>query len=263
MAIYKYVSSGTPGPSEFVTWFNTNKTGTVLENVTASYTQTSSSIPEYKTTFTDGTNTLTIETAGESNSKVYGSTTYSVIAFNGTSLVNARFERANSSYYLRRNLRTSLLCKNGLIIGYGSRAGNNTTTHQNKESYHTPVLLTVDNNGNLTAIGPYTSDLCGYLTSGYTDRGTYVSVEINGYKMFPSSSPTASSGRVLGISSNYATSLQHFTSYDQSGNGYYTPFAYYSIVEQFTPDDQSTVGTVMLDNKKYITNGRWYIQDDD
>lgn len=261
MAIYKYNGNGTVVPSGFVDWFNTNKVGTVLENMTASYTQISSTVPEYKTTLTDGTNTLTIETTGESATKSY-TTRYGVIIFNSESLVNVRTNSAGNAY-LKKTLRNIIMCKNGLILGYGSRAGSNTTIYQNKDSYHTPLLLTVDNNGNLTAIGPYTADLCGYITSGYTDRGTYVSVEINGYKMFPSSSPTASSGRILGISSIYATSLQHFTSYDQSGNGYYTPFAYYSIAEQFTPDDQSTVGVVMLDNVKYITNGRWYIRDDD
>ena len=261
MAIYKYNGNGTVVPSGFVDWFNTNKVGTVLENVTASYEQISNSVPEYKITLTDGTNTLTIETTGESASKSY-TTQYGVIIFNSVSLVNVR-NSSSTTGYLKKTLRNTIMCKNGLILGYGSRAGSNTTPHQNTESYHTPLLLTVDNNGNLTAIGPYTTDLCGYITSGVTNRGSYVSVEINGYKMFPSSSPTASSARILGISSIYATSLQHFTSYDQSGNGYYTPFAYYSIAEQFTPDDQSTVGVVMLNNKKYITNGRWYIQDDD
>lgn len=261
MAISRYNSNGAVDAANFVNWFNTNKVGTVLENVTASYTQISNSIPEFRTTLTDGTNTLTIETSGESGSKTY-TTQYGVIIFNSVSLVNVRSSSSGTAY-LKKTFRTSILCKNGLIFGYGSRAGSNTTLHQNTDSYHTPLLLTVDNNGNLTAIGPYTTDLCGYLTSGVTNRGSYVSVEINGYKMFPSSSPTASSGRILGISSTYATSLQHFTSYDQSGNGYYTPFAYYSISEQFTPDDQSTVGVVMLNNKKYITNGRWYVQEDD
>ena len=152
MAIAKYTSE-TTNPSAFVTWFNENKTGTVLENLTASYTTISSAIPNYMTTLTDGTNTLTIETWGESNTKTTSSKTYSFIIFNSSGVCTANINSTGSSYS-SIVLRPTLLCKHGLILGIRGKTGSNSSYASNTISYHTPLLLTVDNNGDLTVITP-------------------------------------------------------------------------------------------------------------
>ena len=264
MAITKYSTDGTVDPGNFVIWLNANKEGTFLENATITSETISVGIPKYKMTITFGTDVIEFFTWGESSSQDTSvASNWYIAKFNDTVILKMNVYNSGSQY-CRSLYRSSILSTNGLLVGYGSRTATSGSSMSNyKISNHTPLLLTLDNNGNLTAITPQVNPICGYLTSGITDRGTYVSVEINGYTFTNNNVPSGTKVILKPSANVYATALQRFTGYDASGNGYYTPLAYYSTATQFTPDDQSTVGIVMLNNTQYVTNGRWFIKDTD
>jgi hypothetical protein len=95
--------------------------------------------------------------------------------------------------------------------------------------------------------------------------GSGTRLDVFGYRMISAdmdTPPTRVRINPNGLST-YGTMLQNFAGYDTSGNGYYTPFAYYATSTQFTPNDCSALGVVEMNNKRYITNGRWYVQDAD
>lgn len=265
MAIMKYSTIDIPDPVNFVTWLNTNKEGTFLENATITSEKINNNTPKYKMTITFGTDIIEFFTWGESSSQDSSvASNWYVAKFNDTVILNMKTPNGGSnSQYCRSQYRSSILSTNGLLVGYNSRAGSGYSSMSSyKISYQTPLLLTLDNNGNLTAITPQVDPICGEL-SGTTDHGSYVSVEINGYTFTNNNVPTGTKVILKPSANIYATALQRFTGYDASGNGYYTPFAYYATATQFTPDDQTTLGVVEMNNKRYITNGRWYVQDTD
>lgn len=264
MAIIKYSIDGAVNPSSLVTWLNTNKEGTFLENATITSEQIENNIPKYKMTITFGTDVIQFFTWGESSTQSTGdASNWYITKFNDTAILKMNPYNGANAQYCRSLYRTSILSTNGLLIGYTARIGTGSTMYNYKISYHTPLLLTLDNNGNLTAITPQVNPICGCLTSGTTDRGSYMSAEINGYTFTNNNVPDGTKVILQPSANVYATALQRFTGYDTSGNGYYTPFAYYSTATQFTPNDQSTLGVVMLNNTKYVTNGRWFIKDAD
>jgi len=261
MAITKYSTDGNTNSENLVTWLNANKEGTFLENATITSEKIDNSTPKFKMTITFGTDVIEFFTWGESSSQEASvASNWYITKFNDTVILKVN-PYSNSSQYCRSLYRSSILSTNGLLIGYGSRVGTGSSMGSYKISNHTPLLLTLDNNGDLTAITPQVNPICGYISSGSTDRGTYMSVEINGYTFTNNNVPSGTKVILQPSANVYATALQRFTGYDTAGNGYYTPFAYYSTATQFTPNDQSTLGVVMLNNSQYVTNGRWFIKD--
>ena len=262
MAISKYsYDSGKIylDPTAMLVWFNSHKTGTVFE--TATFTSTKIDDHDYDLTFTLGEDEVLIKAWDGTYSKTPSDNKLNVMAFNQTPIINiatANNNYANSDSYLR----DVIMCKYGLILGWVTGTGPNSALNTNPYSLHTPLLLTVDNNNNLAVVTPYSDPIGGYNIPTTSIGTNEVSVEILGYCLRTADSEI-NNPQIIPTSTGYATSLQRFTTFDSSGNGIYTPFAYYATSTQFIPNNESEVAGIIMNSIRYITNGRWYVQDAD
>ena len=252
MAIIKKVD-GMSTASSFSTWLNSVKAGTFLENTTITSANATHPSDTY-TTIQLGDDRFIIHClqtrSWSSNEFDYNN----IVSINSKGLVSVSFYQGNINNFAFYP-QTCFLCKNGLIIRLLSGIGIGTTLASTV--YWAILLLTIDSNGRLAVISSKNKP-----QFGYADSGSFHNYEIGGYVSVigPSSSFTFTST----IDTNaYSTILQNFTAYDQSGQGYYTPFAYYAAASQFTPNNCTQLGVIELNSDKYITNGRWYVKDTD
>jgi len=268
MAIKRYQTSDTGliNPSAAVTWLNENKTGTVLEDVTISSENPSSNL--YKLLFTKDTNVITLYTSNAAN--VTGSAyTFHFIQFNGMGLGGVSLYNSSSAEQVYLGIRHLILCKYGIIIGIVSRTGTSTppSSSYNAYSYHTPLLITVDDTGKLVVVTPYITPFCGYssgkaFASYVVNMGSYCITKSNGYRIKNETSPRCDFN-IVSTESIYATVLHQFCGYYYEGTSFYTPFAYYATTDQYVPHTNSELGVVTMNGDTFITNGIWYIKDDD
>lgn len=260
MAIKKFINSTPTDLTGLASWLTSNKDGTFLENF--QFVDESISSPSG--------HKLTMSTTGVSciirvwdSVYVEEETSQFICQLNnGTNydtLVSANESSNHRSIFSR--VKQVYLCKYGLIVMMECSAYYNggTTTAQT-----TPILLTVDNNNDIVCIGPFYSPFCGCLNNFSHMSASGTRLDVSGYSIINTTGDSIIRVPVKpnGLSS-YGTMLQNFAGYDTSGNGYYTPFAYYATATQFTPNDCSTLGVIEMNNKRYIANGRWYVQDAD
>ena len=259
MAIKKFINSTPTDLTGLASWLTANKDGTFLENF--QFVDESISSPSG--------HKLTMSTTGVSciiqvwNNRIVANTSQFICRLNNGTNYDTLVLANESSYErdLFARVKQIYLCKYGLIVmmacpGYYN--GSITTAQT------TPILLTVDNNNNLTCISPFYSPFCGFLDNFNHMSASGTRLDVSGYSIINTTGDSIIRVPVKpnGLSS-YGTMLQNFSGYDTSGNGYYTPFAYYATATQFTPNDCSTLGVIEMNNKRYITNGRWYVQDAD
>ena len=260
MAIKKFINSTPTDLTGLASWLTANKDGTFLENF--QFVDESIENPTG--------HKLTMSTTGVSCIiRVWNNTSFSTTSQficrlnNGTNYDTLVSSNDSSDYYrtLFSRVKQVYLCKYGLIVMMecSTYYGSDTTTAQTS-----PILLTVDNNNDIVCIGPFVSPFCGYLNNSSHMSASGARLDVSGYAIINTSGDSIIRVPVKpnGLSS-YGTMLQNFAGYDTSGNGYYTPFAYYATATQFTPNDCSQLGVVEMNNKRYITNGRWYAQDAD
>jgi hypothetical protein len=261
MAIKKFINSTPTDLTGLASWLTANKDGTFLENF--QFVDESTSNPTG--------HKLTMSTTGVSciirvYTYVIGPTTQFICRLNnGTNydtLVLANEKSYNAATFAK--VKQVYLCKYGLIVMMECPTCYNEDTRSTPTAQTSPILLTVDNNNDIVCIGPFISPFCGNLNNcnHMSDSGTRL--DVSGYSIINTTGDSIIRVPVKpnGLSS-YGTMLQNFAGYDTSGNGYYTPFAYYATSTQFTPNDCSALGVVEMNNKRYITNGRWYVQDAD
>ena len=148
-----------------------------------------------------------------------------------------------------------------------SHTGNTAYVENNPTSYNTPYLLTVNDSNELVIITTTTYSnnadiIAGYMPDGYSSWTGYNSMNFPGFRTY-CDGKVNTSFEIKPDVNTPGTIIQTFGDYDSSGNGYYTPYAFYTIKSQVTPDDCSTIKTVTLNEYKFVTNGRWFIMDDD
>ena len=270
MAIKRYSTSDTGllNPSGLVTWLNENKAGTILEDVTITSESPYSNL--YRVIFTKGTNVITLYTSNAANVSDIGAGayTFNFIQFNGMGLGGVSLE-SQSAGQVYIGIRHSILCKYGLIVGITSRTGTYSppSSGYNTYSYHTPFLITVDDTGKLVVVSPYITPFCGYsqgkaFAPYVVNMGSYCITKANGYRIKNETSPQCNFN-IISTESIYATVLHQFCGYDYEGNSFYTPFAYYATTDQYVPHNNSELGVTTMNGDTFITNGIWYIKDED
>lgn len=259
MAIKKFINSTPTDLTGLASWLTANKDGTFLENF--QFVDESIENPT--------SHKLTMSTTGVSciirvwDNASFAKTSQFICRLNNGTNYDTLVSSNDSSDYrtLFSRVKQVYLCKYGLIamMECSTYYNGGTTTAQT-----TPILLTVDNNNDIVCISPFISPFCGFLNNFSHMSANGTRLDVSGYSIINTTGDSIIRVPVKpnGLSS-YGTMLQNFAGYNTSGNGYYTPFAYYATSTQFTPNDCSQLGVVEMNNKRYITNGRWYVQDAD
>lgn len=259
------------------TWLNTNKTGTVFE--TATITSDQPNEKHWNLTITMGNTYLTVSTRPSdslgNDTNHSGRTVWTVAYIRAGSGGGELFLASYSGESNWRNfpcevsINNIIMTKYGMMIQIRSKTGNNSYAENNPTSLNTPYLLTVNDSNELVIIVPTTySDnadiIAGYMpsTNEYSSWTGYNSMNFPGFKLYCDGKVNTSFSIKPDVDTP-GTIIQNFGDYDTSGNGYYTPYAYYSIKSQVTPDDCASVKNVTLNGYTFITNGRWFIMDDD
>lgn len=260
MAIKKFINPTSTDLTSLASWLTSNKDGTFLENFQFVDESVASPSGHKLTMSTTGVSCI-IQTWNNWQFPI-NSTQFMCRFNNGTNydtLVMANQTSTTRGTFA--GVRQVFLCKYGLIMLMACSAYYNASV---TTAVTSPVLLTVDNNNDIVCIGPFYSPFCGILNSAPHMSASGTRLDVYGYATINTSGDSIVRAIIQpnGLSS-YGTMLQNFAGYDTSGNGYCTPFAYYATSTQFTPNDCSTLGVVEMNDKQYITNGRWYIQDAD
>ena len=219
-------ASGTTDNSNFYSWLNSHKSGTIFEDCTI--TNSTTTATNDTVTITDGTITISITAR-----TTYGVT---VISYTGSTLgdVNLTTSAGNEATAC---ITGAILCDYGLILKF---TGN----------YLSPVVttygycITADNAGKLAL-----------LSSSSTIPAEVPT--ITSWSTYTATSTTAAARSVCPYYSANLTSLAPITAQGNSNN-LYLPTAYAAISTQLSAEG---LYAVSIDNTSYITNGVWYIAD--
>ena len=252
MAIKKYTpSSVVYNGATIKTWLDENKQGTFLENATITSGTWGTNNAGSRLDITLGDDTFTFTFWGTSYTRSYVDRAISY--FNSQLTLYCGYVGPSYTYAFPDGINMMFLCKHGLLIRiYGGYTTSSSVTNFS----WAVLLLTVDNTGRFTVVYPYQDPAFGYMNNAHNS-------EIKGHRVL-SGNTVKMPVNLVPVSNVYSTALQQFSAYSETdGTGYYTPFAYYATATQFTPNNCTTIGVVELDNIRYITNGRWYIRDDD
>lgn len=259
MAIKKFINSATVDMTAFASWITANKEGTVFEDFQFSDETISSPHAGHQLNITDGANVIKVRTLNNVSPSSTG-TIYVLCTIQDTinMLQDGYQTRTSSGQYVR--LSDVYLCKYGMIMKMQFPECYNATWYTTSSC---ALMMTIDDNNRLTVIAPAPDPFAGSPNSSthFTNAST---MDVYGYRMKSigqTGDPTVMSFKAA--SSQYGTILQNFAAFDNNGNGVYTPFAYYAVTTQYTPNDCKELGVVELNDKRYITNGRWFIQDAD
>ena len=221
-------ASGTTDNSNFYSWLNSHKSGTIFEDCTI--TNTTTTATNDTVTITDGTITISITAR-----TTYGVT---VISYTGSTLgdVNLTTSAGNEATAC---ITGAILCDYGLILKI---TGN----------YLSPVVttygycITTDNAGKLALLSSSTTIPAQDPT-------------ITTWNTYTATSTTAAPRSVCPYYSANLTSLAPITAQGNDDN-LYLPYAYAAISTQL---NQEGMYAVVIDGKQYISNGVWYIKDGD
>ena len=219
-------ASETTDNSNFYSWLNSHKSGTIFEDCTI--TNTTTTATNDTVTITDGTITISITAR-----TTYGVT---VISYTGSTLgdVNLTTSAANQAIAC---ITGAILCDYGLILKF---TGYYTSPMISTYGY----CITADNAGKLALLS--SSSIIPAQDPTITSWSTYTAT-----------STTAAARSVRPYYSANLTSLAPITAQGNSNN-LYLPTAFAAISTQLSAEG---LYAVSINGDNYITNGVWYIAD--
>ena len=227
MAISRFNQPSTSNLTTFMNWLDENKNGTFLDDVTITYDSGTTNAVTFSTE--SSTLGLTFTTSGGSSQTVVSFTTND----------NTWTVTTVSSSVGTAQLAGAILCKNGIMFDFYGKLDASTTRH----SYS--LAVTVDSNGELAAL--VTSGTV-ISTSDFTTWGALAGGSSTFMSRYCYPYYGASRACLAPISAQGNDSTLRI------------PEAYAAIA---TPVSGVGLQSVFIDGTPFITNGVWYIRDDD